>query len=82
MKTRIGISAILLRYASRLRFPYLFGITAILFVVDLIWPDFVPLADELLLGLLTALFGTWRKRKRVEPPKRQAEPPTLPAGEE
>lgn len=82
MKTRVGISAILLRYASRLRFPYLFGITAILFGVDLIWPDFVPFADELLLGLLTALFGTWRKRKRVEPPKRQAERPTSPASEE
>ncbi len=82
MKTRVGISAILIRYASRLRFPYLFGITAILFVVDLIWPDFVPVADELLLGLLTALFGTWRRRKSVEPAKRHAEPPTGPAGEE
>jgi hypothetical protein len=50
--------------------------------VDLIWPDFVPFADELLLGLLTALFGTWRKRTRVEPPKGEAEPPTSPAGDE
>lgn len=57
------MGALVVRYGSRLRFPYLFLATAILFVGDLIFPDFVPFADEILLGLLTALFGTWRRRR-------------------
>ena len=60
---KIGVGALVVRYASRLRFPYLFLATAILFVGDLILPDLVPFADEILLGLLTALFGTWRRRR-------------------
>lgn len=60
---RIGVGALVVRYASRLRFPYLFLATAILFMGDLIFPDLVPFADEILLGLLTALFGTWRRRR-------------------
>lgn len=52
----------LLGYASRLRFPTLFLITAVLFVVDVIVPDFVPFADEILLGLGTLLLSTWKKR--------------------
>ncbi len=34
------------RFAGRLRFPQLFAITLILFVVDLIVPDLIPFADE------------------------------------
>ena len=60
---KIGLGALVVRYASRLRFPYLFLATAILFMGDLIFPDLVPFADEILLGLLTALFGTWRRRR-------------------
>jgi hypothetical protein len=60
---KIGVGALVLRYASRLRFPYLFLATAILFIGDLIFPDLVPFVDEILLGLLTALFGTWRRRR-------------------
>ncbi len=71
-RTRLGIGGLVARYASRLRFPYLFFGTAILFLLNLVWPDLVPLADEILLGLLTALFGTWKKR-RIEAPGR--EPP-------
>lgn len=64
---KLGIGGLVARYAMRLRFPYLFFGTATLFLLDVVWPDFVPLADEILLGLLTALFGTWRKR-RIEGP--------------
>jgi hypothetical protein len=60
---KIGVGAPVVRYASRLRFPYLFLATAILFMGDLVFPDLVPFADEILLGLLTALFGTWRRRR-------------------
>ncbi len=51
------------RFAARLRFPYLFLLTAGLFLIDLVVPDFIPFADELLLGLGTLLLGSIRKRK-------------------
>jgi uncharacterized protein DUF6116 len=49
------------RWASGLRFPTLLAITAGLFLLDLAVPDLIPLADEVLLGLLTAAFAAWRK---------------------
>lgn len=52
----------LLAYASRLRFPTLFLIAAGLFVVDVLVPDVVPFADEILLGLGTLLLSSWKKR--------------------
>jgi hypothetical protein len=68
----------LLARLARLRFPRLFAITAALFVVDLLVPDVIPFADELLLGLASALLGSWRQRKadpappgasRMDPPR-------------
>jgi hypothetical protein len=49
-------------FAARLRFPTLFLITATLFVLDVLIPDFIPFADELLLGLGTLLLSSWKKR--------------------
>jgi hypothetical protein len=51
--------------AARLRFPVLFGVTASLFVLDLLIPDVIPLADEILLGLGTALLGSLRRPREV-----------------
>jgi len=56
------ITAVLVRYASRLRFPYLFLITAVLFLLNLFLPDAIPFADEILLGLVAVLLGSWRKK--------------------
>jgi hypothetical protein len=53
----------LLAYAARLRFPTLFLITAGLFAVDLVIPDFLPFADEILLGLGAMLLSAWKKPK-------------------
>jgi hypothetical protein len=53
------------RYASRLKFPQLFALTAALFLVDLVIPDLFPFVDEVLLGLATLLFANWKKK--VEP---------------
>jgi len=53
----------LLQHFRRLRFPWLFAVTAVLFGVDLIVPDIVPFVDELLLGLSTMLLGAWRVKK-------------------
>lgn len=56
--------------ASRLRFPQLFAVAALLFLIDLVIPDAIPFLDEILLGLLTVLFGTWRKNRGVEEEER------------
>ena len=53
----------LLAFASRLRFPQLFLLTAAVFVADVLIPDVLPFVDEVLLGLLTALFASFKKRK-------------------
>ncbi|MBP1612510.1 MAG: hypothetical protein H6Q01_1173 [Acidobacteria bacterium] len=67
----------LFRFAERLRFPQLFVLTAGLFLLDLIVPDLIPFADEVLLGLLTLLFASWR-RKRTEPAPPTGQPGRRP----
>ncbi|WP_206860854.1 DUF6116 family protein [Lysobacter changpingensis] len=61
----------LLAFLSKLSFPRLFLVTAALFLVDLVVPDLIPLADELLLGLGTLLLASWKKRKEPLPPPAQ-----------
>ena len=63
-KPKNTIVAPALAYASRLRFPWLFGITLVLFVLDVLIPDFVPFVDEILLGLLALLLGSWKRSRR------------------
>ena len=46
---------------TRLKFPQLLVVTGILFLIDLVIPDLIPFADEILLGLATALFAMWRE---------------------
>jgi hypothetical protein len=53
-------------FASRLRFPKLFGITLAILIVDVLIPDLIPFVDEILLALVTALLGSW-KRGRSRP---------------
>lgn len=57
-----------LAFANRLRFRNLFILTLILFVFDMLVPDFLPLIDEIMLGLLSILFASWKnQRPPVEP---------------
>lgn len=57
-----------LGFLGRLSYPRLFVLTAALFVFDVVVPDFVPLIDEILLGLGTLLLANWKNRKApVEP---------------
>jgi hypothetical protein len=53
----------LTRYVSSLRFPWLLALTALIFAADLILPDAIPFVDEMILGLVTALLATMKKRK-------------------
>ena len=62
------IIAPLIAYLARLRFPVLFAITGVLFILDLFIPDVLPFVDEILLGLGAALLGSWKKRKEPNPP--------------
>ena len=55
-------------FAGRLRFPTLFLITTGLFVLDVLIPDFIPFADELLLGLGALLLSSWKKDRGPKPP--------------
>jgi len=64
-------TAPILGFLSRLSFPRLFVVTAALFVADVLIPDFIPLADELLLGMGTLLLASWKKRKEPLPPPTQ-----------
>lgn len=56
------IGQLVTRFAAGLRFPALFLLVASLFVLDLLVPDLVPFADEILLALGTLLVGSLRKR--------------------
>ncbi|MCK6406768.1 MAG: hypothetical protein L6Q60_12225 [Rhodocyclaceae bacterium] len=72
----------LLAWLATLRFPVLFGITAVVFLIDLLVPDFIPFADEILLGLGTALLANL-KRDALLPSRdgdapRKDTPPTPP----
>ena len=52
-----------LQFAAGLRFPTLFAIAGALFLLDLLIPDFIPFADELLLGLVTLMLASLKRRK-------------------
>ena len=51
-----------MRWAEKLQHPTLFRITALLFALDMVIPDIIPFADEILLGLATMLFANWKRR--------------------
>ena len=48
-------------WLGNLRFPVLLLITAVLFVANLLIPDALPLVDELLLFLITALLARLKR---------------------
>lgn len=57
----------LLRWLGKLSYPRLFMLAAGLFIADVIIPDFIPFADEILLGLGTLLLANWKNRKPSAP---------------
>jgi hypothetical protein len=62
MPPRHPLVGLVSRFAAKLRFPQLFLVTAALFLIDLVIPDVIPFADEILLGLGTLLLGSLRRR--------------------
>lgn len=51
---------------GRRRYPRLLLLSALVFGIDLIIPDVIPFADEILLGLGTVVLGSLKQR-RVTP---------------
>jgi hypothetical protein len=58
------IRSLVTRFAAGLRYPTLFKLVGVLFLVDFFVPDLVPFIDEILLGLGTLLLGSLRTRSR------------------
>lgn len=52
------------RWAAGLRFPWLVAVSAGIFLLDLAIPDLIPFADEILLGLVTLVLGSMRRRRQ------------------
>jgi len=67
-----------LKYATELRFPKLLVLTLVLFGIDLVVPDVIPLADEILLGLVAALLATIKKKRRDQIAATVQSPANLP----
>ena len=66
-----------LAYASQLRFPTLFKITLGVFLLDLLIPDFIPFADEILLGLGALILSNWKQPAGGATPPVEAERPPI-----
>ena len=58
------IMAALTERLANLRFPTLFLALAGIFLIDLVIPDFIPLVDELLLGIATLIVASLKRRRR------------------
>ncbi len=63
---RGGMAGIFIRWASRLRFPYMFLLMSVLLVLNLLIPDMIPLADEMIMGLLAVMLASLKKKPEVE----------------
>lgn len=61
------LTAPLVQFASRLRFPVLFTITLTLWAITLLVPDPILFLDEIVVGLVTLLFASWKRRRPSEP---------------
>ncbi len=62
--TKPVVGNVLARFTKGLRFPQLFFITLVLFLIDLFVPDMIPLFDEIFLGLVTLLIGSFKRRRK------------------
>lgn len=54
---------VFLAFANRLKFKNLFFLTLGLFIFDLLVPDFIPMIDEIILGLITLILANWKKEE-------------------
>ena len=72
------LTALISKILPRMRYPYLFLVLGVLFLVDLVVPDPIPLVDEILLAVLTFIAATFTTRKETQPEPRDVTPPDDP----
>jgi len=53
----------LVKRLQTLRFPHLFMLTAVLWLISVLVPDPLPFVDELVLTLGTLTLAAWRRRR-------------------
>ncbi len=81
-KDAMELTSFLDRLTRRFNPKQLMILTGLLFVADLFVPDPIPFIDELILGLLTYLFGMWAAQRKNENqpkpprPEKNVTPPT------
>jgi len=56
------VAAVLAR-ANRLRFKNLFFLVCALLGADLLIPDFIPMIDEIILGILAIILANWKQER-------------------
>ena len=61
-----SLISLFLAFANQLKFRNLFLLVISLFIIDLLIPDFIPMADEIILGLLAIILGNWGKGAEQE----------------
>ena len=59
---RNSLPALLIRWGSGLRFPYVFLLTAVVFLASVLIPDVIPMVDEILFGLVTIALAKLKKK--------------------
>lgn len=62
---RGGLAAVFIRWASGLRFPFVFLLVVALFILDILIPDMIPFVDEIILGLVATLLANLRKKPAI-----------------
>ena len=67
---RSPMVALLTTFFARLRYPWLFAVAAGLFLVDMLIPDLLPLADEILLAVITVMLASRKVEREAEPADR------------
>ncbi len=61
-----ALIAMFLNFASQLKFRNLFLVVIGLFFFNLLIPDFIPLIDEIMLGLLAIVLASWKSEKKKQ----------------
>ena len=68
------LTAPLVGFASKLRFPTLFKVTLALMLVSWLWPfDPIPFIDEIVTALATLVLANWRRRDEPDPGRREGQ---------
>ncbi len=63
--TPASFVSMFLTFANKLKFRNLFLIVISLFIADLLVPDFIPLIDEIILGLLAIILANWKDERKL-----------------